>query len=139
LIVYDPRLPTEEQGKTSDKMSLNIDIPATILDYAGIVPPELYQGNSLLPIVNDEKIETWRTSFLCEHRFDNDNIPKYVGIREERYVYANYYEQDPPYEYLHDLETDPDQLINLASNPDFKEALQGMRQKCKDLEASIQN
>jgi len=137
LIVYDPRLPTEEQGKTSDKMSLNIDIPATILDYAGIVPPELYQGNSLLPIVNNEKIETWRTSFLCEHRLDNDNIPKYVGIRGERYVYVNYYEQDPPYEYLHDLDQDPSQLKNLVSNDDYQEILAAMKSQCVSLEDKI--
>lgn len=137
LIIYDPRLPKEEQGKTSDRMSLNIDIPATILDYAGISQPQLYQGKSLLSIVNNEKIETWRTSFLCEHRFDNDNIPKYVGIRGERYVYANYYEQEPPYEYLHDLETDPDQLINLVSNADYQEVLATLKNECIELENDI--
>ena len=74
------------------------DIPATILDYAGVSVPSFYQGKSLLPIVNNEPINEWRNSFFCEHRFDNPKIPKYRGIRGERYVYANYYEQSPAYE-----------------------------------------
>ena len=47
----------------------------------------------------------------CEHRFDNPKIPKYGGVGGEGYVYVNYYEQRPPYEYLHDLKKDPNQNI----------------------------
>jgi arylsulfatase A-like enzyme len=86
LVIYDPRKPKQTVGKVSDRMSLNIDIPATILDYAGVTVPSLYQGESLLPIVNNESINEWRNSFFCEHRFNNPKIPKYTGIRGERYV-----------------------------------------------------
>lgn len=137
MVIYDPRLPKEAKGKTSDKMALNIDIPATILDYAGISLPQLYQGKSLLPIVNNEPVDKWRESFFCEHRLDNPKIPKYVGIRGERYVYANYYEQEPPYEYLHDLKKDPDQLVNLVANPDYREILANMRSQTKATESEL--
>lgn len=123
LVIYDPRKSKKDVGKTSNRIALNIDIPATILDYAGITTPELYQGTSLLPIVNDETIQSWRTSFLSEHRMDYVKIPKYVGIRGERYVYANYYEQNPPYEYLHDLTKDQKQLINLAADSNYSTIL----------------
>jgi arylsulfatase A-like enzyme len=139
MIIYDPRAPKQETGKTSDKVALNIDIPATILDYAGISQPDIYQGRSLLPIVNNENTETWRESFLCEHRMEHKQLPKYVGIRGQRYVYANYYEQNPPYEYLHDLEKDPDQLENLISNPEYKEVLQSIRTECKESEDRLLN
>ena len=67
----------------------------------------------------------------------NEKIPKYAGIRGEKYVYANYYEQSPPYEYLHDLEKDPDQLINLANDPDYQATLLEMRRRTENQENSL--
>ena len=139
MVIYDPRQPKQEGGKVSDKMSLNIDIAATILDYAGVSVPDIYQGESLLPIVNNEEISDWRNSFFCEHRFNNPKIPKYTGVRGERYVYANYYEQNPPYEYLHDLEKDPDQLVNLVDDNAYEDVLQDMRQQTLTMENQINN
>ncbi len=136
MVIYDPRVPKSTTGRTSDKLALNIDIPSTILDFAGISQPQSYQGKSLLSVIKDQNIEPWRDSFFCEHRMEHDKIPKYVGIRGERYVYANYYEQDPQYEYLHDLQTDPDQLKNLSNHPDYKEVLHDMIIKCENLEKS---
>ncbi|MFT6368930.1 MAG: arylsulfatase A-like enzyme [Maribacter sp.] len=137
MVVYDPRVSLTAIEKTNDKIVLNIDIPATILDLAGISQPKLYQGKSLVPFLNSKQIETWRTNFLCEHRMTHDKIPKYVGIRGQRYVYANYYEQNPPYEYLHDLQKDPKQLENLAYNSKYNTVLQHMRNKCDSLENKI--
>jgi arylsulfatase A-like enzyme len=134
MIIYDPRAPENLAGRTSDKMALNIDIPSTILDYAGIAPPEIYEGTSLVPLVRNETPAAWRQHFMCEHRMDHAQIPKFIGVRGQRYVYANYYEQDPPYEYLHDLETDPDQLMNLARDPDYENVLVEMRQQCVQFE-----
>ena len=54
------------------------------------------------------------TAFYCEHRMDHEKIPTWEGIRDERYVYARYDGQDPPYEFLHDLAKDPYQLHNYA-------------------------
>ena len=136
MIIYDPRVPKRKTGKTTDQMALNIDIPATILDLAGIPQPQIYQGESLVPFINGKKSLSWRESFLCEHRMENEKIPQYVGLRGERYVYANYYLQNPPYEYLHDLKKDPDQLKNLINNPDYQEILLDMRAECKSLEES---
>jgi arylsulfatase A-like enzyme len=134
MIIYDPRRPTSETGQTSDKMALNIDIPATILNYTGISQPDPYQGKSLLPIVNHENVNNWRKSFFCEHRMEHEQIPKYVGIRSERYVYASYYEQNPPYEYLHDLEKDPDQLQNFVSHDAYQDILEDMRRERERIE-----
>ncbi|MFT7032739.1 MAG: arylsulfatase A-like enzyme [Cyclobacteriaceae bacterium] len=137
MVIYDPRVPKEAKGKISDNMALNIDIPATILDYAGISLPQLYQGESLSSIVGNKPVDNWRKNFMIEHRLDNQKIPKYVGTRGERYVYANYYEQEPAYEYLHDLEKDPDQLENLINNDDYNEILLNMRSQCKKMENEL--
>ena len=139
MIIYDPRIPRNQTQIISDKMVLNIDIASTILEYAKVSRPQVYQGSSLVPILKGEKVANWRKRFFCEHKMGNKQIPKYIGIREEQYVYANYYEQEPPYEYLHDLKHDPDQLVNLAGNPEYKELLSTMRTECKDFEIKLKN
>lgn len=139
LIIYDPRKPSKETGKTTDKTALNIDISATILDMAGVTIPQSYQGKSLFPILKNDNSKDWREDFLIEHRMEHDKLPKYVGIHNERYVYVNYYEQNPSYEYLHDLQKDPNQLKNLKNNPNYTEILQNLRNKCINLENQIKN
>lgn len=139
LIIYDPRLPSQQRGRIIDPMALNVDIPATILDLAGVKRPVSYQGRSLLPLVRGETPDDWRTDFFCEHLFDHPDIPKWEGVRDKRYVYARYFEQDPPYEFLHDLEKDPQQLQNLASEGSHAAAIQNMRRRCDELREKYRN
>ncbi len=133
LIVYDPRQPKTNRGAVRDEMALNVDIPATMLMLAGVKIPTHYQGHSLSPLLRGKQIPDWRHDFFCEHLMDNPDIPKWEGIRGERYVYARYFEQDPVYEFLHDLDVDPDQLVNLADDPKYREILAAMRKRCDEL------
>ena len=134
LILYDPRLRKAERGKVKDEMALNIDVPATMLDLAGVEAPALYQGSSLGPLVYGKGAGHWRKDFFCEHLMDfGAAIPKWEGVRGERYVYARYFEQQPAYEFLHDLKADPDELVNFASDPVYKDILAKMRKRCDAL------
>ena len=137
LVIFDPRLSQRKTGRTVNQTAINIDIPSTILDLAGISVPQIYQGASLLPLLHKKKAINWRTDFMIEHRMDNPIIPKYVGIRGDRYVYAIYYEQEPAYEFLHDLKEDPNQLTNLVDNPDYQEILKEMRIECRNTEKEV--
>ena len=58
----------------------------------------------------------WRRHFFCEH-VDLAPTLTWEGIRGDRYVYARYFDQSPPHEFLHDLKADPDQLKNFAADP----------------------
>ena len=82
-------------------------------------------------------MSSWRKDVLIEHRMEHEQIPKYFGIRNQQYVYANYYEQNPPYEYLHDLDKDPDQLLNLVGDQDYQEKLVSLRKKCEQMEMEL--
>lgn len=137
LIVYDPRQPKEKRGAVRDEMALNIDIPATMLQLAGVEIPASYQGRSITPLLRGGGVREWRDDFFCEHLMDNPDIPKWEGVRGERYVYARYFEQEPVYEYLHDLKTDPDQLVNLAADPGYREILTAMSKRCDELKAKM--
>ena len=133
LIIFDPRLPEQQRGKVRDKMALNIDVPSTILDICGVDIPEQYEGRNLLPIVQGENIDDWRTDLFCEHLMETPTIPKWEGVRDQQYVYARYFEQEPVYEFLHDLKTDPDQLKNYASDPAYITILEEIRTRCDKL------
>ena len=139
MVIYDPRVPERKKGAISDGIVLNIDITSTILDLAGVQLPDAYQGASLMPLVYGTKVKNWRDSFFCEHRMENEKIPQFVGFRGERYVYARYYTQTPEYEYLHDLEKDPDQLINFVNDPNYEDILKEMRTKCNIAESNIKS
>ncbi len=131
LIIFDPRLPRAQRGQVDSHMVLNVDVPATIVSLATGEVPSSYQGRDLTPLVEGTELESeWRTDFFCEHLFDRHDIPKWEGVRDERYVYARYFENLPEGEFLHDLESDPLELTNLATDTSYAETLAQMRQRC---------
>ena len=133
LIIYDPRLKSSKRGKLYDPMVVNLDIPATILDYASVDIPEHYQGRSLVSIVAGKKPRHWRQDTFCEHLMNHASIPKWEGVRGSRYVYARYFQQTPVFEYLHDLDKDPNQLSNLVLHDGYARILKQMRRRCDTL------
>ena len=108
---------------------LNIDVPATILDAAGVAVPETYQGVSLLGYAYGETPVAGRRSFLCEHLWELDEIPSSEGIRTERWKYLRY-RFIPGWEELYDLCADPGEEVNLARNPAYRKRLEELRQEC---------
>lgn len=128
LIVMDPRVPSDQRGRVSESIALNVDLPATFLDWAGIPIPEQYQGRSLKPIVSAETPADWRTESFHEHFAVRNRIPAFEGVRTDRFRYARYIDEGN-YEFLHDLKSDPDELVNLASDPAHAETLQMLRDR----------
>ncbi|WP_414664927.1 sulfatase family protein [Horticoccus sp. 23ND18S-11] len=129
LIIYDPRLPQAQRGRVVNDLVLNVDLPATFLDWAGAAKPASYEGRSLAPLVEGRAPGDWRRHFFCEH-LDLAPTLTWEGVRGERFVYARYFDQEPAYEFLHDLEADPDQLRNLALDPAQAETLRTWRALC---------
>ena len=126
LIVYDPRLPEEQRGRVVNELVNNVDLPATFVDFAGLEIPEVYQGRSVLPLVEDKAPDDWRKDIFTEHKFSMTN--NWYAVRSERYKYASYYQEEGgPYECLYDLGKDPTELINLANNPEYATVLSKMK------------
>lgn len=129
LIITDPRQPESGRGELADPLVLNLDLPSTFLDLAGLEIPASYQGRSLAPLLDHPDPEPWRDDFLGEHHQFGKVIPAWSGVRNERFMYAVYDEVDPPVEFLHDLERDPKQLRNFADDPEFQEVLNELRER----------
>lgn len=126
LIVADPRVAANERGKVSDAIALNLDLPATFLDWAGVEIPKRYQGHSLKPIVASKQPADWRTEAFHEHFAVRNRIPAFEGLRNAEFKYVRYFDHGN-YEFLHDLKNDPDELTNLANDPQHAETLAAMR------------
>ena len=127
LIIADPRVSEDQQGQVTNAAALNIDIPATFLDWAGIKTPERYDGRSLKPLVEGETPKDWRTETFHEHFAVRNRIPAYEGIRTSTHKYVRYLDHDT--EFLHDLKNDPDELVNLAKDPKYSAKLAEMRER----------
>jgi len=132
LILYDPRAATPGESRVSDAITLNLDIAPTLLDFAEVDPPSHYQGKSLRPLASESHADWGRESFTCEHLMEHPSIPKWEGIRTQRYTYAKYFDQDPPFEFLHDRKTDSDQLQNIASDEGYADVLNRLRRQTED-------
>jgi choline-sulfatase len=126
LIISDPRVPKSQRGQVTDALALNLDLPATFLDWAGVKVPQRYQGRSLKPVVSRGKPSDWRTETFHEHFAVRNRIPAFEGLRNENFKYVRYFDHDN-YEFLHDLKNDPDELTNLAGSPKYAKVLRDMR------------
>ncbi|MDB4292592.1 sulfatase-like hydrolase/transferase [Maribacter sp.] len=129
LIVFDPRLKNQ---KDSDALALNIDVPSTILDLAGVVQPESWQGKSLMPIAANSTNTLKRDTVLIEHIWEFENIPPSEGIRTKDWKYFRYV-NDQSIEELYNLKDDPKEIDNLANNTQFASKLKTFRKKTNRL------
>jgi choline-sulfatase len=132
LIVADPRVAEGARGQVTDAPALNLDLPATFLDWAGVAVPESYQGRSLKPIVDGSTPSDWRTETFHEHFAVRNRIPAWEGVRTARFKYARYFDHGD-HEFLHDLQSDPDELRNLAGDLAHAETLAALRDRTTKL------
>lgn len=129
LIVYDPR---NKKHCDIDEMALNIDVPATILDLAGVPQPENWQGKSLVSMAEGEAKSINRDTILIEHLWEFKNIPPSEGVRTADWKYFRYV-NDKSTEELYNLKDDPSEINNLAHNPNFENVLLKLRTKTDEL------
>lgn len=129
MIVYDPRV---SKHLDISEMALNIDIPATILDLAGVEIPQAYQGKSLMPIVSGKEKAMQRDTILIEHLWEFEHIPPSEGVRTAQWKYMRYI-NDKSSEELYHLKNDPSEENNLAKHPKHKKTLLQFREKIDEL------
>lgn len=141
FIIRDPRLPAKLRGRRCDEMVLNIDLAPTMLALAGAAIPASMQGQDLTPLLRGEPV-TWREDWYYEHVYNTvpprRPIVKCEGIRTNDWKYTRYPEIEPPYEQLFDLNRDPREEHNLASDPAHAQTLGRLRGRCAKYRQSLQ-
>jgi arylsulfatase A-like enzyme len=130
LIVYDPRLQADAtRGLARDELVEGIDLVPTFLSYfGGRALPHILEGHDLTPLLHSAKApETWRRYAVSEYDYCGRLVPEELGIRQEdaRLVML----RDERWKFIHaegfrpmlfDLETDPDELVDLGVSDDAK-------------------
>lgn len=128
LIVRDPR-PQADAGRGTqiDAFTENVDVMPTILDCVGVHAPAQCDGESLLPFCRGEIPDTWRDAAHWEFDFRDlvaEDTGRFLGLRPdqcslavlrgERFKYVHFAGLPP---LLFDLQEDPHELRNLATDP----------------------
>ena len=103
------RYPGAPGNRNETRMVSNIDITATITQYAGVTPTIPQDGRSLLPLLTDSAT-AWRDSVLLERHVNDD----YYGIRVPGWKYI---ESQSGFKELYDLTNDPYEMQNVANQP----------------------
>ena len=135
LIVRDPRAGSDlTRGCTIELFTENVDLMPTMLDWLGIDIPSQCDGRSLLPLLHGRSSEKlWRTEVHWEFDFRdvvNQQPEKTLGIsshrcnlavvRDNNFKYV-YFASLPPL--LFDLESDPNELVDLADSPEYRDVV----------------
>ncbi len=127
LIVRDPRLPAGRRGATRDQLALNLDIAPTVMAAAGRPIPAAVQGQDVSPLYLAVTPPAWRDEFFYEHPTitSRDRIPSSRGVirRDRKYVFWPEFD----HEQLFNLNDDPEEVRNLATDPAFRGQLVKMR------------
>lgn len=148
MIFYSPLFDEENRGRKVDALVVGQDVPATILELCGLPVPESYQGESMVPLIEGKKT-AWRQEVFCESLFTDQGYPRMEAVRGKKWKYIRYFSKEndrkqylpdasingeqPIYEELFDLENDPNEQVNLATNPEYASVLKGYRDRCQEL------
>ncbi len=113
-------------GRTVNEVVANLDIAPTILQAAGLEVPAAMIGKSLLPLARGEHVP-WRTELLYEYYWERNfpQTPTVFALRGDRYKFIRYYGVWDVDE-LFDLQSDPQEMTNLAYSPDQAQRVKEM-------------
>ena len=132
LILYDPRAPQSQRGRRLEPMALTIDVAPTILSLASLSADPGMQGMSLMRLLDNPQAP-WREDWFYEHTYETNpkkpSIAKSEGVRTERWKYIRYLDMTPHVEELYDLQADPQELRNLAADPECRDVLEDLRKR----------
>ncbi len=133
-IVVDPRPEANgRRGSQESRMSENVDLLPTVLDWLGAPIPAQCDGRSLLPLVRGDAVQGWRKRVYWEYDFRDaagGQAAQRLGLRshqcclaatrDDRFAYIHFAGLPP---LLFDCESDPLWSRNLALRPASRDLL----------------
>lgn len=126
LIIYDPRLPAESNGKACQTVTGNIDMAPTVFALAGEPAPAM-DGKSLLPLLSNpaDKVRDFLPLFNFWGTASAQSMA--IATPEWKYIHWYYGEGMKPTEELFHLGTDPIEMKNVIADPKHAATLAAMR------------
>ena len=130
-------IPGQHSGKRVKKMVEFVDLYPTLSEIAGLTIPEGLEGQSMMPLVNDDDAP-WKNAVFSQ--FFREGIwlapdgREYMGysIRTAQYKYVEWVDWENRIlkaTELYDHQRDPQENINRASDPNYAEALADLKDR----------
>ncbi len=124
MIAYDPR---RSGGKRVKSVTGNIDMAPTILDLAGLPIPEIMDGKSLVPLLENPAGRV-RESMLLINAWGPTPTHSLAVVGEDyKYIHWPFAQEMEPAEELYHLTSDRYEMRNLANNPKNRAILKRMQ------------
>ncbi|MCB1228493.1 MAG: sulfatase-like hydrolase/transferase [Verrucomicrobiales bacterium] len=139
---------TLPEGKVCPHPVHGVDLVRTFLATAGIDTPWEMHGRDLTPLLQDPESARWDPVCFYEHtgqsygsdvakvlaetpeKAVHNNVPWYGALNDGRWKYIRYLKAGETEE-LYDLQTDPEELNNLADDPAHAQELTRLRKRCE--------
>ena len=122
-----------DPGSVSNDLVSNLDFAETFLDVAGVDVPADMHGRSLVPLLQGERPENWR-SHLYYHYYEYPgwhDVRRHEGVFDGRYKLIHFYNLDE-WE-LYDLEVDPSEMRSRFDDPAYAGIVAEMRRTLEQL------
>jgi len=128
MIIFDPRRP--DSGSRIKAVTAGVDIAPTLLELAHVPIPGNMDGKSLLPLLAGKKARVREFLPLIQLYGSAPTLSLSVVSEDWKYVYWAF-EGDglKATEELFNNRRDPQEMANLATNPEFREQLERMRKQ----------
>ena len=124
LIFAGPGIPA---GERRDTFVYLLDIFPTLCDLADVSVPKSVEGRSLAGAIGDGNVTVRDRLFFAFERYQR-------AVKDERYKLIEYVvDGRHNMTQLFDLANDPSELRNLASDPAYRERLDGMRRMLTEM------
>ncbi len=114
-------------GGTCKRTVELVDLYPTIADYAGLTPPGKLDGRSLRPLLTDPAA-AWDKPAITQVWHSTKSYG--YSIRTERWRYTEWMRGKAGRE-LYDHDKDPNEIHNLARNPEHKETIARLARRLK--------
>jgi arylsulfatase A-like enzyme len=127
-------------GGVSAQLVSNVDFAETFLDAAGLpIPPEM-QGRSLVPLLEGETPEDWRTSFYYQYYEypTPHHVRPHYGVVTGRYKLVHFPIPDVDDWELFDLREDPRELRSVYDDPAYAPVVADLKRELDRLRAELQ-
>jgi N-acetylglucosamine-6-sulfatase len=120
-------------GTVVEKIVANLDIAPTILEAAGLRPPDYMDGKSFLAVAQGKNVP-WRDKLLYEYYWERNfpQTPTIHALRTDDYKYIHYFGIWDIDE-LYDIKNDPRETRNLIFSAEHRQVVQRLNKEMFDL------